>query len=106
MRAESHARRERDRKARRHDEHMIYSKLEKLRRGCELTGRKLPPEDLEWHHKDPSKKRRRVSHLTTAGHLTFLKELWSCICVGRDVHRQLHGQTVSFNDTVKTENQE
>jgi hypothetical protein len=38
-----HSRRDSGRKFRRRQEHMIYSRLEKIRRGCELTGRKVLP---------------------------------------------------------------
>ncbi len=86
-----HSRRDSLRKARRREEHAAYSMLEKIRRGgCELSGRKLKPNELEWHHPDPSQKRRTICKMLPLGHEQFLKEIWSCQCIGRDVHRALH----------------
>ncbi len=85
-----HSRRDSLRKARRRYEHAIYSYLEKLRRGCELTGRQLSPEELEWHHPDPKQKKRTICKMLPLGHRQFLQELWGCQCIGRDVHRAMH----------------
>jgi len=90
-----HSRRDSGRKFRRRQEHMTYSRLEKIRRGCELTGRKLPPEELQWHHPDPAMKKLTIAKMLPKGHEQFLQELWSCQCIGRDVHIELHKKRVA-----------
>ncbi len=98
------SRRETSRRARRSHEHRIFLHIEKLRRGrCELTGQALPPEDLEWHHRDPSEKHRPMSDMLPMGHQSFLRELAKCMCVSRAAHRLLHSNK-KFVSELKAQN--
>jgi len=86
-----HSRREAVRKAKRRDENMAFStELKRRIGGCQLSGQKLPPEELEWHHCDPSQKKRKITKMYRLSHAQFLAELSKCICIARDIHRAIH----------------
>jgi len=87
MRA-GHNRRERARRKRLRALNVAYSREERERRGCEVTGQRLPWWELEWHH--IGDKYRDVSVLTYRSHKRFCEELAQCISVWKEVHRALH----------------
>ena len=96
--ASGHSRRDSKRKFRRRQEHMIYLRLEAMRRGCEISKQKLPPEELEWHHPDPTTKKRPLAKAISLGHEGFLSELAKCVCISRTLHRRLHRPGVGAAD--------
>lgn len=82
------------RKRRRKAENRAYAHAEKLRRGCEVTGAKLPPQFLEWHHLDPEKRRYWIARAYSRGTEGFRRELAECVCVSRRVHSAIHRGTI------------
>lgn len=66
------------------------SDLLKAERGCEITGRMLPPEQLDWHHTDATKRRWKPSHGVTRSTESYLAELAQCVCLSRRAHVLVH----------------
>jgi hypothetical protein len=66
--------------------------LEEKKRGCEICGRKdLPPECLEFHHRDGAmKKRRKVSSLVSAATAGLRYELSLCRLWCKWSHAHFH----------------
>lgn len=65
---------------------------EKKRRGCEISGRSVPPENLDAHHHPPRNGLcRPISHELSRPPATFVRMLAQCILVDRSVHRMMHG---------------
>lgn len=65
-----------------------YARSEKLRRGCEITGLKFPPEELEWHH--PGERRFPIGRGYKRSERVFREELGRCVCIHKLLHRPLH----------------
>lgn len=65
-----------------------YSRSEKLRRGCEISGLKFPPEELEWHH--PGERRFPIGRGYKRSERVFREELSRCICIHKILHSALH----------------
>ena len=64
---------------------------EKAQRGCELCGRmNLPPQELHFHHRDPAKKRRKISHMITCATDVLVDELAQCRLWCRWSHNHFH----------------
>lgn len=50
-------------------------------------------EKLHWHHKDPSKKTRKIAHLVTRSEKRIAQELRNCIVLHVKEHLELHNKT-------------
>lgn len=75
---------------RRHARHRALCDALKLARGCEITHAKLPPSELEWHHRDPATKVKEISQAYVWSRARLLRELAKCICVSKTAHVELH----------------
>lgn len=65
-----------------------FLRQEKLRRGCEITGRKFPPEELVWHH--VGHKSFNISSGIYRSRKSLLRELGKCVLVHTVVHDRIH----------------
>ena len=86
-------RRVRHKKKRNKAINIAYSLAQKLARGCELTGVRFPPDELEWHHS--SGKFLEVSKLYNRSPVRFRSEIEGCVCVSIVAHRRFHAKTAA-----------
>ncbi len=83
--------RERRRKSRLRVANRQIIRAEKSRRGCELCARRdLPPADLHFHHRDQSRKRRKISHMIWSATETLVEEIAQCRLWCKWSHRKYH----------------
>ena len=65
--------------------------LEEKKRGCSICLRTdLPPEHLEFHHRDWAQKRRKVCHLVSYGTAGLRHELSLCRLLCKGCHARFH----------------
>lgn len=83
--------RERARKAARKAENVPFLRRMKQMSYFQWTGRWIDdPEQLHWHHKDASKKTRKIAHLTTRSSERIAQELRYCEVLHEVEHLALH----------------
>jgi len=84
------SRRAAERLRRIHAQNIAWLNETKRQRGCEVTGRRLPPDQLDFHHPSGVPADLKVSKAKWRSR-TALKELVArCQLIGRDVHRWHH----------------
>jgi hypothetical protein len=94
-----HARRERERQARRRAENRRIIQAS-FARGCILCGCVGP--DLEHHHRDPREKKFDVAHGTCRSTAAVLREIDKCVVLCRSDHRNHHRAEL----TLRSESEE
>jgi len=79
---------------RKHRLHLINREIirgEKRHRGCELCGRRdLAPHLLNFHHRNGSKKRRKICHMINSATATLIDEIAQCHLWCRWSHNHFH----------------
>lgn len=91
-----HSYRDSARKRRNAEINKAYSRAEKARRGCQVTGLPCHPDNLEWHHLE--RKRRSIASFHHTSPRAFRAELKKCISVMVDVHTLIHQGEIDLHE--------